>query len=479
MSAQTTTPALIQTDPAAAVIDGNVRVADTERPDFTDLVESIKTHGVLTPCRGYLDADGVVHITEGQRRTLAAAQAKATLPVYLAAAADAAETDRIVAQLAENDHRADVGTSDRISAYEQLALLGVSPAQIAKRTRRDRTEVDAALTVAKSEHVREHLHTHELTIAQAAILAEFADDTDAAERLEAIAANEPDMLDHEAQQLRDERARAAVVAEATDRLTQDGLIPLTEPYDYTKDSTIDSLARKDDTERARLSIEDQDVRDCEGLRFRARAVRTYGDDQPALVPQIEYLILGYRSHGFIDRYGSSGAAASGPMTEEQKAERRTVIENNKAWDSAEIVRRDWLREFGTRKTAPKGAAEFIARNLNASVYALDKQMRQNGSALICDLLSIPEGKKDAWHSRSQDLAAYLAKPSLTPGRATHLTLMMLLASIEHDTGRHTWRPGGDTLAATYLLALAEWGYTLSPVEQNATGKKPRTKKSAR
>jgi len=150
----TTTPALIQADPTTVVIDGNVRVVNTDSPDFTDLVESIKTHGVLTPCRGYRDDDGTIHITEGQRRTLAAAQAKASLPVYLAADADAAEADRILAQLAENDHRATIAASDHVTAYEQLSLLGVSPAQIAKRTRRNRAEVDAALTVAHNPTAR-------------------------------------------------------------------------------------------------------------------------------------------------------------------------------------------------------------------------------------------------------------------------------------------------------------------------------------
>lgn len=481
MTTTTTTPSLVHTDPAAVVIDGNVRVADTDRPDFADLVESIKTHGVLTPCRGYLDAYGVVHITEGQRRTLAAAQAKATLPVYLAADAEAVEADRILAQLAENDHRAGVGTADRVSAYEQLALLGVSPAQIAKRTRRDRTEVDAALAVAKSEHVREHLQTQELTITQAAILAEFADDTDATERLEAVAAEEPDMLDHEAQALRDERARDAIVAEATERLIGEGFTPLTETYDYTKDASIDGLSRKGVTERERLSIQDEDVRACEGLRVRVRAVRTYKDGEPPLRADVDYVIVGYRTHGFMDRYGSS-ASTAGPMSEQEKAERKTVIENNKAWDSAETVRRDWLREFAGRKSAPKGAAEFIARHLLASIYDLHKQISDKHAALICDVLAIPETKTTGWHSRSADLREYLAKPNLAPGRATHLTLIMILVSIESGTGRHTWRQAssGDTgPSGDYLNALQGWGYTLSPVEQIAAGKKPRAKKASR
>ena len=41
------------------------------------------------------------------------------------------------------------------------------------------------------------------------------------------------------------------------------------------------------------------------------------------------------------------------MSEEQKTERRVVIARNKAWKFAQVVRRDWLRTFAARKTAPK------------------------------------------------------------------------------------------------------------------------------
>ena len=54
---------------------------------------------------------------------------------------------------------------------------------------------------------------------------------------------------------------------------------------------------------------------------------------------------------------------TGPMTEEQKAERREVVANNKAWDSATTVRRTWLTTFFARKTAPPDGARWIAETL--------------------------------------------------------------------------------------------------------------------
>jgi hypothetical protein len=62
--------------------------------------------------------------------------------------------------------------------------------------------------------------------------------------------------------------------------------------------------------------------------------------------------------------------AERPTTDEQKAERRRVRANNDAWRSAEKVRRDWLRDFFTRRTLPKGAAAFLATVLIHDCHAL-------------------------------------------------------------------------------------------------------------
>ena len=45
------------------------------------------------------------------------------------------------------------------------------------------------------------------------------------------------------------------------------------------------------------------------------------------------------------------------MCEEQKTERRVVIAGNKAWKSAQVVRRDWLRTFAARNCLAPGLME--------------------------------------------------------------------------------------------------------------------------
>ena len=69
----------------------------------------------------------------GQRRTLAASEAGlATIPVYIVAA-DETTVERIVQQMAENDHREAVTDADRVAAFQQLAFEKLTPAVIAKR----------------------------------------------------------------------------------------------------------------------------------------------------------------------------------------------------------------------------------------------------------------------------------------------------------------------------------------------------------
>jgi hypothetical protein len=56
------------------------------------------------------------------------------------AVSDEGEVARLVWQWAENEHRAGLTGADKLNTIEQLALLGVGAAQIAKRTKARRKE---------------------------------------------------------------------------------------------------------------------------------------------------------------------------------------------------------------------------------------------------------------------------------------------------------------------------------------------------
>jgi hypothetical protein len=79
----------------------------------------------------------------------------------------------IVRQYAENEHRTGLIQADKVGVVEQLSLLKASAAQIAKRTRMRRSQVDQALAVTRSDLARAATVRYELTPDQAAAIAQF------------------------------------------------------------------------------------------------------------------------------------------------------------------------------------------------------------------------------------------------------------------------------------------------------------------
>lgn len=225
---------LVQIDPAKAVVGLNVRSDAALTPEF---VASIRELGVLEPVIGHYDEQGQFVILRGQRRTLAATEAKrATIPAVVVDRPE--DVDRIVQQMAENDHR--------IAGVKQLAAFGLTAALIKRRTARPRTEVDAALTVAGSELAEKAAQRWDfLTLDQAATLAEFEDDPEAVKSL-MVAAKDGHGFDHTAQRLRDAREDAAAISTMTVKLTAKGVRIVPRPSHEDKTALrLDRLAAKE------------------------------------------------------------------------------------------------------------------------------------------------------------------------------------------------------------------------------------------
>jgi ParB family transcriptional regulator, chromosome partitioning protein len=55
--------------------------------------------------------------------------------------------------------------------------------------------------------------------------------------------------------------------------------------------------------------------------------------------------------------------ATKPPAKKQRPERQRVLRNNKAWQTVEVVRRERLKIFVSRRSAPKGAQRFIFSEL--------------------------------------------------------------------------------------------------------------------
>jgi ParB family chromosome partitioning protein len=209
---------LLYVDPSAIKIGANVR---TDLPNAKELRRSIKERGVIEPVTVYRDEHGGLVCLRGQRRTLTAADVgtpTGLVPVRVVARPE--DTDRITDQMVENIHRAGIAEKEVLAGMEQLALLGVSAAQIAKRTALARPTVNAALAVVGKEGSRARVEAGEVTLTEAVIFAE--DDPEATARLEQRK-RWAHGLEHEAQRLRDEAAERAAYTAEVERLLGNGL----------------------------------------------------------------------------------------------------------------------------------------------------------------------------------------------------------------------------------------------------------------
>ena len=154
------------------------------------------------------------------------------VPVYVVDVPDlerAREIYRLVTQLTENDHRDPLHDVERVAAYQQLSLLGLTATSIARRVHRRVADVRTGLAVAGVSWLLGRWTRFDLTLEHAGVLAEFDDDPDAVKKLTVTARTEPGQFAHVAQRLRDKRATAAARAAFTAELTEAGVRVVDEP----------------------------------------------------------------------------------------------------------------------------------------------------------------------------------------------------------------------------------------------------------
>jgi ParB family transcriptional regulator, chromosome partitioning protein len=217
-------PEILDVDPKTLVIGANVRLEPRLDKPF---IASIRERGVLEPIIAYRDDDQRLVVLRGQRRTLAAVEAKRpSVRVIVLAAQD--EIDRILDQLSENHHRTGITDDEEVAGIEQLTLLGLSAGQIAKRTARKRPVVQAALATIGSPLARGALERWDfLDLEHAAVLAEFDDDQDAVTQLVNAARNGG--FAHLAQRLRDAREERALITARAEELAEAGVTVVERP----------------------------------------------------------------------------------------------------------------------------------------------------------------------------------------------------------------------------------------------------------
>ncbi|SDQ03496.1 MULTISPECIES: ParB/RepB/Spo0J family partition protein [Micrococcaceae] len=431
------TPTLEMIDPATLSVDINVRKDAALTADF---IASIKEHGVMEPVIAHRKDDGTVHVLMGQRRTRAAVEAGLTsIPVMIIDSPE--EAERIVTQVVENIQRAGLTEADEADAYHQLSLIGVSASVIARKTGRTKSTVESAIKAKTSDTGAAALGKGH-TIEEALILAEFEADEDATGELESVIRDEPDMLAHVAQQLRDRRESAAALTALTAELEAAGTTVVDAPgYGTDSDNLAVTSLNRADGERA----SDEDAN--------AVYIQTRYDGTHYTIP----VVAGWKELGFMPRhsYLSPSPATKGPMTEEQKAERKTLIENNKAMQSATTVRHGFVKTLLARKQAPKGWQYFTVHAIThhpetASSY---------DSKTAEEMLGAKTGESSGWGWNP--LRDHVAKSTARPEFSL---LALVCAGYEKTIAKDSWRSPGQT-HRDYLNQLITWGYTPSEVEQ--------------
>lgn len=393
-------------------------------------------------------------VRDGQLRVLAARETGHDVPVFVTAR-EVTDAQRLVEQVVTNDRRTALTDADRLNAYRQMELAGLSVTAIVKQTGTKRDTVKDTLKIAKSTAATEAVTERQLTFDQALLFAEFDGDAEAIEDLNGcIEDGDEDDLEYVAARLRRDRERAAAASTVLATLVADGKRVIGEDDDYDLLSRLTDAADEVTVYSDRTPLDEDTHQSCEGVAW---IVQEWGEPVPVQVCATPTV---HRPRHLP--YRAPDVAPAVPLTEEEvsaeaearKAARRELVANNKAWDAAADVRRAWLGTFLQRKTMPKDAAVFVAVALTRHAYTRDAY----GTVRAVDLLAL----NDTGYPRDI-LAAWAVQH---PTKGLHVTLAVILAGFENTSNRDWWRhPNVD--ARGYFTQLQAWGYPLSSIERTA------------
>jgi ParB family chromosome partitioning protein len=436
---QTSETAVVLLDPKVlAAHPANVR---KNLRDLRGMVRSIKGMGIVVPLVVIPTDDGGHQIVAGHRRCAAAIEAG--LPqVPCLIRSDLDEAKQVAAMLVENTQREALSGVEEATGYEQLAVLGLSDARIAKATGVTRSHVEKARKVATSEVANTVAERYDLTLDQALVIAEFDDDRKAVKDLAVTAAKDPGQFDHVASRLRQDRAREAECQATTEALAAAGVAVLTDAERYNDHPRAASLRDLTNSEGALLTPDNH--ADCPG---HVAILKDWEPTEPS------YYCLDPRKHGHRSRY--SNQQRKGAMTDEQKAARRQVIDSNKAWKAAEPVRRRYVQVLLARKKPPTGTLRYAV----GEVLAEPARVGDASDDQLAEFVGV-EASSGYGRQVGRDHLAKVSDARLPLG-----LLVQVAADIEQAMGVHTWRQPSPR-AARWLTFLASGGYGLSDIEQH-------------
>ncbi len=177
-------------------------------------------------------------------------------------------------------------------------------------------------------------------------------------------------------------------------------IYLTEDYGYFDAETgepVDDGDVDDDTR------DDAEAEAAEGLRHYSTVT-----EKTVIVPEwycLDYVAAGLQlGPSLRDRHPSTVSSETGTgddspeaiaerqaqQEEAERRERRKVLVLNRMGQAAESVRREYVTKLLLRKTAPKGAATFVAHCLMRDSFILNQN---HGSAITAELLGLKNDRE--------------------------------------------------------------------------------------
>ncbi|MFC4859281.1 hypothetical protein [Actinophytocola glycyrrhizae] len=451
------------------------------------------------PILAYRDESGDLVVLEGQMRTLQAVEAgRAEVPVWVqpppAADEKTATIDRIINQLGENDHRTPMTRGDVYQAYQQLRLLGLSATAIARRRSRPKRVVEDSLRVGDSELAAKAADKYDLTLEQAAVIAEFEDlgDLETAKELILTAVEKPANFAVLAQRKRDDRVEAERFQQAeaalVEQLTAAGVTIFDDSIpEWTGQARVLNRLRPTPEDEPGTELTAEAHADCPGDG--AWIFEGY-DDNDQRIPVARYGCADFRAHGHALSHAPAGQVEYGSGTattlattgasdnvttdgttddglselaraelerEKARIERRWVIQNNKDMDAATKVRHEWLANFARRSSAPKFARKWLAQQKLNGSYDLRRAM-ERGHRLAHKLLKLPE----PGYGQVSGLIEKIENAS--EPKATVWDMYLTLAAQEEGFQRNAWR-SPSTAEKEHMSMMILLGHQAHDVER--------------
>lgn len=449
----TTTPQLEQLDPKLLTTEHNVRKDLHLTKDF---VKSIKQSGVLEPIIAFPDPllDGHYRVHIGHRRAAAAVEAGlGSVLVMIITEREASE--RIAEQLVENQHRTALRPDEVAGAFEQLTLFGMSAMQIAKRTSTPLAKVGDAITVAKNPAAAKAIAEHQVTIEDALVFNEFADDEEALAKLTEIVETKPEQLAHQAQLIRNDRADIAARQAVIDEIIAKGIVLLDQAPGYDDKDVKRIHEMRDAPGWTGKQVPEDTVLYAAGDDLRAWPSWGWArDDQDRSVKvwSIDYGVTNWRDHGW--HLTSSPSSTKGPLSDEEKDERRLARENGKLFLAAGEVRRAWVKKFLERRTLPTDwpvITALVVANVGSGFH-------YNTRSTAADMIGV--SRPDY---ANNTLAALIEGNT---AQAPHFLLTMAIAELEGTWDEKQGWKNHSVVHPLYLRQLSAWGYTLSDIEEH-------------